>query len=244
MFHSPFEQFEINALIPLNFFFDASITNFTIYLFLTCSVILYFFFLATKRMTLVPNNFQALVEIVYTFILGLILEQTGSRGQRFFPALFAIFSFILVANLLGTTPFGFTITAHIALTLLMSLSFFFAWIIVGLRTLGLQFFRIFLPRGIPTWLMPLLIVIEILSFLIRPLSLAIRLFANMLAGHILLYIIASASIILAQSFIVLGLLPFSFILAFFVLEIGIAFLQAYVFTILLCIYLSDSFNAH
>lgn len=242
---SPFEQFEIVVLKKLQVLdFDFSITNFTIYLLLTFIIITTFLSLATRKMTIVPNHFQAIVELIYSFIFGILLEQTGPKGRIYFPALFTVFSFILVANLLGTTPFGFTITAHIALTLLMSLSFFSAWIIVGLRTLGFKFFHIFLPKGIPAGLMPLLVVIEILSFLIRPLSLAIRLFANMLAGHILLYIIASAAIILAQTFFMLGLLPFAFILAFFVLEIGIAFLQAYVFTILLCIYLSDSFNMH
>jgi F-type H+-transporting ATPase subunit a len=207
-------------------------------------IILFIFSTVINRLKIIPTRNQTIIESVYSFIHDLIIEQTGPSGQIFFPALFSIFTFILIANLLGTTPFGFTITAHIGLTLLMSLSFFSAWIIVGLRTLRLQFFLIFLPRGIPNWLMPLLVVIEILSFLIRPLSLAIRLFANMLAGHILLYIIGSATIVLARSSLLLGLLPFSFILAFFVLEVGIAFLQAYVFAILLCIYLSDSFNSH
>ena len=138
-------------------------------------------------------------------------------------------------------PFAFTITAHISLTLLLALSFFIGWIIQGFLHLNLSFLRIFVPRGIPNWLLPLLVVIEILSFIIRPISLSIRLFANMLAGHILLYILGSATISLG---LIIGVFPFLFILAFFVLELGIAFLQAYVFTILLSIYLADSFKSH
>jgi len=242
---SPFEQFEINVLFPISVFGkDLSITNMTVYLFLTFSVIVLAIHLATRQLKLVPNNWQSFFEMIYTFVLSLILEQAGPKAKIYFPALFTIFMFILMLNLLGLTPFGFTASGHIIVTFTLSLSFFLAWIIIGVKNLKVEFLRIFLPRGIPAWLVPLLVVIEILSFLIRPLSLAIRLFANMLAGHILLFIIATASLVLAKTFILLGFFPFSFILVFFVLEIGIAFLQAYVFTILLCIYLSDSFNAH
>jgi len=238
---NPFEQFEVNILQKLVIMnVDISITNFTIYLLLTVSFIIGFYKTALIQNTLIPNNLQILAESIYNFILSLIIEQAGTKGLRFFPVLFALFNFILFANLLGITRYAFTITAQIILTLLLSLSFFITWIIIGIMTLKLQFLRIFLPRGIPSWLMPLLVIIEILSFLIRPLSLSIRLFANMLAGHILLYIIGSATITLA----LLGFFPFLFILAFLILELGIAFLQAYVFTILLSIYLADSYHSH
>ncbi len=238
---SPFDQFEITVLQKIIILTDLSITNFTVYLLLLSAFILFIYFASISNLTIIPNNFQIIVESVYTFILSLIIEQTGIKGTRFFPVLFTIFNFILFANLLGITPFAFTITAHIALTLLLSLSFFIAWIILGLINLKWSFFRIFLPRGIPAWLMPLLVVIEILSFLIRPLSLSIRLFANMLAGHILLYIIGTAVVNLS---LIIAFLPFVFILAFLILELGIAFLQAYVFTILLSIYLADSYHIH
>lgn len=238
---TPFEQFEVNILQKLVIGnIDISFTNFIIYLLLTVGFIIIFYKIALIQNTLIPNNLQIIAETIYIFILGLIIEQTGAKGLRFFPVLFTIFNFILFANLLGITPFGYTITAQIVLTLLLSLSFFITWIIIGFMTLKLQFFRIFLPRGIPLWLMPLLVIIEVLSFLIRPLSLSIRLFANMLAGHILLYIIGSATITLG----LLGFFPFLFILAFLILELGIAFLQAYVFTILLSIYLADSYHVH
>jgi len=241
MSFSPFDQFEINPLLNLGNF---SITNFSIYLFLTFFIIVFLFRNITTNLRVIPTPFQTMVESLYSFLFNLVIEQAGPKGQRFFPILFSTFIFILIANLLGMTPFGFTITAHISLTFFMSLSFFIAWILVGLIHLKLQFFRIFLPRGIPGWLIPLLVVIEILSFCIRPISLAVRLFANMLAGHILLYILGNATIVLSNSFIILGVFPFGFIFAFFILELGIAFLQAYVFTILLAIYLSDSFNQH
>lgn len=238
---SPFTQFEINLLQKIEFFLDFSVTNFTIYLSIVSIILCVLYNTGTQHLTLVPNNFQILFESLYKFILGLLFEQTGVKGLRFFPLLFVVFSFIFMANIIGLFPFAFTITAHIALTFLLALSFFTAWIIQGLITLKLSFFNIFLPRGIPVWLMPLLVVIEILSFLIRPLSLSIRLFANMLAGHILLYILGSATLTLGM---LINFFPFLFIIAFLFLELGIAFLQAYVFTILLSIYLADAYKSH
>lgn len=239
---SPFSQFEISLIQKITIFgIDLSLTNFTITLALVVLLIAFFYLISTKQAKVIPTNSQLIVETLYTFVLNLIIEQSGVKATRFFPILFTCFNFILFSNLIGLTPWSFTITAHIALTILLSLSFFIGWIIQGLINLKLTFFRIFLPRGIPNWLAPLLIVIEILSFLIRPLSLSIRLFANMLAGHILLYILGSATLILG---ILPALASFSFILAFLVLELGIALLQAYVFTILLCIYLSDSYKSH
>lgn len=240
---SPFEQFEINVLLPLNFYYDFSITNFVIYLLLTAIIIIMFFFLTGYQTTLVPNSFQLIAEALYRFLYDIIVGQVGKKGQIYFPSILTVFVLILTANLLGLTPFGFTITAHISFTLLMSLSFFLAWILIAFKNLGLKFFNIFVPSGIPMWLLPLLVLIEILSFLIRPLSLAIRLFANMLAGHILLYIISSGTIALS-SILLISVLPIICIIAFFILEIGICFLQAYVFTILLCIYLKDAVLEH
>jgi ATP synthase subunit 6 len=237
--YSPFTQFEINViqkiLVP-----SLSISTFTIYLVIVAIIISFLYTQSLNFLKLVPTNLQIVLEKTYGFILSIVVEQTGSRGLKFFPILFVLFNFILISNLVGLMPFGFTITAHIALTLFLSLSFFIGWIIQGLQFLGFKFFNIFLPKNIPLWLLPLLCVIEILSFLIRPLSLSIRLFANMLAGHISLYILGSATLVLG----IFSFLPFFFIIAFFILEAGIAFLQAYVFTILLAIYLADSFKAH
>ena len=245
MFFSPFGQFEITVLFQLLIKnIDLSITNLILSMSLVFSICLIFFSVITRNLKFVPHRWQSLLEIFYLFILNLLIEQAGIIARLYYPALFSVFFFILVTNLLGLTPFGFTPTGHIVVTLFMSLSFFFAWVILGLKTLKLKFFKIFLPSGIPAWLAPLLVLIEILSFLLRPLSLAIRLFANMLAGHILLFIIASAFFVAMNFFFLFAITPVIFVVAFFLLEIGIAFLQAYVFTILLCIYLSDSFNVH
>jgi len=236
---SPFTQFEVNILqkILVPWF---SISIFTIYISIVALIIAFLYNQSLTILKIIPNNFQLILEKTYNFVISIIIEQTGSRGLKFFPVLFVLFNFILISNLVGLMPFSFTVTAHIAFTLFLSLSFFIGWIIQGFQHLGFKFLNIFLPQNIPMWLLPLLCVIEILSFLIRPLSLSIRLFANMLAGHILLYILGSATLVLG----VFGLLPFLFIVAFFILEVGIAFLQAYVFTILLAIYLADSFKAH
>ncbi len=179
----------------------------------------------------------------YTFVLSMIIEQAGTkRAKVFLPFFLILFLFILFSNLIGLTPYAFTVTSHIAVTFFLSLSFFIGWIILALRNLGLSFLKIFLPSGIPNWLAPLLVVIELLSFLLRPISLAVRLFANMLAGHILLFIIASAALFLTKFTFILSSFPFLFILAFMVLEVGIALLQSYVFVILLAIYLHDSYG--
>jgi F-type H+-transporting ATPase subunit a len=160
MLLSPFTQFEINLLKKIQFLVDLSITNFTIYLLVVSFVLCFFFYNGTQRLTLIPNNFQIIFENLYTFILNILLEQTGVKGQRFFPLLFVIFSFIFTSNIIGLFPFSFTITAHIALTFLLALSFFSAWIIQGFITLKWSFFNIFLPKGIPGWLMPLLMLLK------------------------------------------------------------------------------------
>jgi ATP synthase subunit 6 len=245
MTYSPFEQFEITVLFPVIIEkIDISITNMTLSIATSIGVSLGVMLLVSYNLMYVPNRWQSLIEIFYSFLLNLVIDQAGIKARVYYPALFGIFWFILITNLLGLTPFGFTPTGHLIVTLFLSFSFFCAWIIVGFKTQKLGFFKIFLPSNIPIWLAPLLILIEVLSFLLRPLSLAIRLFANMLAGHILLVIIASSCFIAIKVCFLLSILPIIFVLAFFLLEIGIAFLQAYVFTILLSIYLSDSLNAH
>jgi F-type H+-transporting ATPase subunit a len=237
---SPFEQFELSLILPLEVSrnISISITNIIIYLLFVVIVVLSVCFFSTYETKLIPNKWQNFLEMIYQFVLGLIVEQSGQKGKVLFPFIFVTFLFILTSNLIGLTPFGFTVTSHLSVTFYLALSFFLSWIIIGVKNHGLGFLRIFLPSGIPLWLAPLLVVIEILSFLLRPISLSVRLFANMLAGHILLYIIASATLFMG----ILFFLPFSFILMFMILEIGIAFLQSYVFTILLTIYLKDSYE--
>lgn len=242
---SPFEQFELNIFYPIfgsNVYnsFDISITNTTITLIFAVSMILLLLSLSTYNAKVLPTRWQSVVELIYKFVQTLIKEQAGNKGQPYFPLIFTVFLFILFLNLIGLFPYGFTVTAQMAVTFTMALSFFIGLTIIGFKIQGISFLKLFVPSGIPAWLLPLLVVIEVMSYSLRPLSLAIRLFANMLAGHVLLHIIAGAAVVALTKTILLAFLPWAFITAFMVLEIGIAFLQAYVFSILLCIYLHDS----
>ena len=245
--NSPFEQFELNVFFPIfakNANFDISITNTTITMFFAITLIVLLLVLFIYNAKILPSRWQSLVELIYDFIQTLIKEQTGARGQPYFPLIFTVFLFILFLNLIGLMPYGFTVTAQVAITFTMSLSFFIGLTIIGFKEQGISFLKLFVPSGIPMWLLPLLVVIEIMSYSLRPLSLAIRLFANMLAGHVLLHIIAGAALVALSKSILLAFVPWAFITAFMVLELGIAFLQAYVFSILLCIYLHDSIYGH
>jgi len=240
---SPFEQFEISVVLPLyTDKFDFSITNASIYILFTIGIISLLSFIAIFPQKNLSTSWQAFFESLVKFIANMVVEQAGREAKIQFPFIYTTFCFILTINFLGLVPYGFTLSGHASVTLWFSLSFFFAYIILGFKKFGLTFLKLFLPEGIPTWLIPLLVLIELLSFFIRPLSLAIRLFANMLAGHVLLNIIASACLIAFRLFPLLILFPYTFLIAFMVLEIGIAFLQAYVFTILLTIYLRDSYS--
>jgi len=191
-----------------------------------------------------PNNWLLALEGGYQLVFTLVKEQTGKKGYPFFPQLVTIFIIILSLNLLGLTPFGFTVTSHVIITFSLALSYFIAWVIIGIKELGQQFLRVFCPRNMPLWLIPLLVCVEFLSFALRPISLGVRLFANMLAGHILLHILAGAFLYLLNTFILLAIPAYAIVTAIGVLELGIAFLQAYIYTVLLCIYLKDSLFAH
>ncbi len=249
MIYSPFEQFELNIyslkiLYFKNIGIDLSITNLTITLLFVITILIGFLGLIIYDAKICPNRWQVILEIIYKFIQGLIKEQIGNKGINYFPLIFTVFLSILSLNLIGLLPFSFTVTAQIAITFTLALSFFIGLILIGFNEQKISFLKIFVPSGIPNWLLPLLVVIEIMSFFLRPLSLSIRLFANMLAGHVLLHIIAGAVIVALATSFLLAILPWFFIIVFLVLEIGIGFLQAYVFSILLCIYLHDSIYGH
>jgi F-type H+-transporting ATPase subunit a len=247
--NSPFEQFELNTfslsiLYLKNIGIDISITNLTITLLFVIFVLINLISLFLYNARILPSRWQSIIELVYKFVQSLIKEQIGSKGQQYFPLIFIVFILILSLNLIGLLPFSFTVTAQIAITFSLALSFFIGLILIGFKEQGISFLKIFVPSGIPNWLLPLLVLIEIMSFFLRPLSLSIRLFANMLAGHVLLHIIAGAVIIALFKNILISFIPWLFIIVFLVLELGIAFLQAYVFSILLCIYLHDSIYGH
>jgi F-type H+-transporting ATPase subunit a len=194
----------------------------------------------------VPGRVQSLVELTYEFVADTVRSTAGNEGMRFFPLVFSLFTFVLVLNLLGLIPGFFTVTSHIAVTGALAVLVILVVIIYGIYKNGLKFFKLFFPSGVPLFIMPLITLIEILSFLSRPLSLSVRLFANMLAGHITLKVFASFIGLLATSLGVAGwllsILPFGMLIALTALELLVAFLQAYVFTILTCLYLNDAIH--
>jgi F-type H+-transporting ATPase subunit a len=242
---SPLEQFEIIVLKPYFFqsLFESSFTNSSLFLlFATVSIFAIFFF-ALFLPQLIPHRFQLLAESSFVFITNVVKQQAGPKALRYLPLFYAIFLIILFSNLVGLLPFAFTPTSHIAFTLTIALSCNIALIIIGFYENGKEFLQLFVPKGGPAWLIPLIVVIEFLSYLLRTLSLSIRLFANMMAGHTLLHILSSfITGFLKSGYLLVSIFPFLLVVAVIVLELGIAFLQAYVFIILLSIYLNDSFH--
>ena len=191
-----------------------------------------------SRASIVPGRWQSMVEIVYEFIAQMLYEAAGPEARRFFPFVFSLFMFILFANLAGMIPGAFTITSHIIVTFGFAALVFVGVTVLGFINNGFGFLRLFLPSGVPLALAPLLIVIEFISYLTRPLSLSVRLFANMMAGHTILKVIAGFVVPLG----LFGIFPLLFVVALTGLEIVIALLQAYVFAMLTCIYLNDAYH--
>lgn len=249
MIHTPLEQFTISSIIPFHIGnYYLSFTNSSLYIFLAIGTAgLLFHFVTEKGGYLVPNRWQSLVEMIYEFVRSLIQEQIGAKGRKYFPIVFTLFVFLLFTNLIGMIPYSFTATSHLAVTFGLSLSLFIAVTIIGFQIHGLHFFSFFLPKGAPLVLAPLLVVLELISYSFRAVSLGVRLFANMMAGHTLVKILSGfAWTMLSVGGIlsVASVLPFAVVFALIGLEIGVAALQAYVFTILICIYLNDAINLH
>ena len=203
---------------------------------------------ATAKRSLVPSRLQSAAELSYEFVASTIRSTTGAEGMKFFPFVFSIFMFVLTLNMLGLIPYAFTVTSHIIITAALAITVFLTVLIYGLWRHGLHFFNLFVPKGVPVYILPLIVGIEILSFLSRPISHSVRLFANMLAGHITLKVFAGFIILLGGSLGAIGwagsVLPFAMVVVLFALETLVAFLQAYVFVILSCIYLNDAVNLH
>lgn len=252
---SPLEQFEIIPLIPMkigNLYF--SFTNSSLFMLLTLSLVLLLVYFVTKKGggNLVPNAWQSLVELIYDFVLNLVNEQIGGLSgnvkQKFFPCILVTFTFLLFCNLQGMIPYSFTVTSHFLITLGLSFSIFIGITIVGFQKNGLHFLSFLLPAGVPLPLAPFLVLLELISYCFRALSLGIRLFANMMAGHSLVKILSGfAWTMLCMNdllYFIGDLGPLFIVLALTGLELGVAILQAYVFTILICIYLNDAINLH
>ena len=256
-FFSPLEQFEIVPFINFKIhsstfgFFDFSITNqtFVIFLVIILSIFFYLSLLNPKTFSLyiIPTRFQVFIELLYKIIFTIVTSNVGKEGQTYFPLIFAIFFYILSFNLIGLIPYSFTITSHIIVTLAMSLFFFIGINLISIKKHGLKFFAVFLPSGVTSTLGLLLVPIEIISFVVKPFSLAIRLFANMMAGHALLKIIAGFawSLMGCNGLLFLAhLVPFLVLIPLMGLECVVAVIQAFVFTTLCTIYLNDSLNIH
>jgi len=239
--HSPLAQFEIKQLIPMEFgSVDASFTNSSLMMVLTVLGISAFLVLGIRKHAHVPGRWQSMAELSYIFISNLMKDTVGSEGRAYFPFIFTVFMFVLFGNLLGMVPYSFTFTSHIVVTFTMALFVFIGVTLIALAKHKLHFFTFFMPPGVPMYMAPLLIPIEIISYLSRPISLSVRLFANMLAGHTLLKVFAGFVVSLG----IAGIAPLVFVVALTGLEFVIAFLQAYVFAILTCLYLNDALHLH
>ncbi|WP_173931015.1 F0F1 ATP synthase subunit A [Chelativorans sp. Marseille-P2723] len=242
----PIEQFQISNWIPIEIGgLDFSFSNASAFMVVTAVSASAFLYLTTSSRGLVPGRLQSISEMTYEFIASMLREAAGSKGMRFFPLVFSLFVFILVANLLGVFPYFFTVTSHIIVTFALALLVVGTVIIYGFYKHGFGFLKLFVPEGVPGALVPLVVAIEIVSFLSRPVSLSVRLFANMLAGHITLKVFAGFVTTLS-AFGLAGaagaVLPLAMTIAITALEVLVAFLQAYVFAVLTCMYLNDAVN--
>jgi F-type H+-transporting ATPase subunit a len=244
--HSPLDQFKIEPIMPMQLGgYDISFTNSTLFMLLTIISVTAFLVLGMRKKAMIPGRWQSLSEMSYEFVGGLIKENIGSEGRKFFPFIFTLFMFILFCNLLGMMPYSFTVTSHIAVTFALAMIVFITVIAVGVARHGFHFLHLFIPAGVPTWLAFIIFPIEVMSFLARPISLSVRLAAAMTAGHVLLKVIAGFVVTLGAGFYVIGgVIPFIFIVFLIGLEIFIAFLQAYIFSMLTTIYLNDAINLH
>ena len=218
---------------------DISFTNASLFMMISALAIISLFFAGTKRKTIVPTKIQLLTEISYTLVSKMISDTAGSKAKPYFPFVFSLFMFVLFCNMLGMLPYSFTVTSHIIVTFALAAVIFVGVTIIGFVNHGIKYLKLFIPSGVPLFLLPLIVIIEIISYLSRPVSLSVRLFANMMAGHTMLKVFGGFVISLG---IIGGWLPLSFTVALTGLEILIAFLQAYVFAILTCIYLNDALN--
>ncbi|MDD9909338.1 MAG: F0F1 ATP synthase subunit A [Ahrensia sp.] len=247
MANDPISQFQISKILPLEVGgIDISFTNSSLFMVATVGVSAAFLILTTSGRGLVPGRLQSVSEMCYEFVADLLRESAGSEGMKFFPLVFSLFVFILVANLFGMFPYFFTVTSHIIVTAALAMLVMSVVVFYGFYKNGLGFLKLFVPSGVPGVLVPLIVLIEVMSFLSRPISLSVRLFANMLAGHITLKVFAGFIIMLTGALgvggAIVSILPLAFTIALTALEFLVSFLQAYVFAILTCMYLNDAIH--
>ncbi len=240
---NPMEQFNVHKIGPEIKLgnIDLSFTNSSMFMLISAFAVCVILSLGTKDKKIVPNKFQLISELIYNFVAKMISDTAGSKAKPFFPFIFSLFMFVLLCNMIGMLPYSFTVTSHIIVTMVMALFIFIAVTIVGFYKHGIKYLTLFVPKGVPIILLPLITVIEIISYLSRPISLSVRLFANMMAGHTMLKVFGGFVVSLG---VLGGWIPLGFSVALTGLEILVAFLQAYVFSILTCIYLNDALNLH
>lgn len=244
--HSPLEQFEIQNIVDLQVAgIDASFTNSSLFMVLVTLLLTLFTVSSTRSGALIPGRGQAVLEMAYEFIAGMVRDTAGRDAKPFFPFVFTLFMFVLGSNVMGMIPGSFTVTSHITVTFALAALVFLTVTLLGFAKNGLGFLKLFAPSGVPVALLPLIILIELVSYMSRPISLSVRLFANMLAGHIMLKVFAGFIISLGSLGLVgmaAAVMPFTLNIVLTGLEFLVAFLQAYVFAILTCVYLHDALH--
>ena len=245
---SPIEQFVVKPIAPLELSgIDISFTNSALWMVLSAALSIVLLTLTTRKAAMVPGRGQMFAEMLYEFVSKMVNENIGKDGRQYFPLIFTIFMFILMGNILGLFPHSFTFTSHLVVTGVLALMVFFMTIGFGIYNHGMKFFTLFIPSGAPWWLMPIIVPIEIISFFVRPVTLSVRLFANMMAGHIILKVVVSFAIAAAGmgiAWATLGIFPVLINTGLMMFELLVAAIQAYVFAILSCVYLKDSVELH
>lgn len=238
----PIHQFALTEIVPLG---DFSFTNSSLFMVLTTGLIGAYLILSTQKRALVPNRVQLVSEMLYEFVANMVSDSAGKAGMKFFPFVFSLFMFVLVANLFGMVPFFFTVTSHIIVTFALAMLVFVVVVVYGFWKNGFGFLKLFVPSGVPMYILPLVAVIEVISFLSRPISLSVRLFANILAGHITLKVFAGFVVSMGGLGFLgwLGaLLPLTLTVGITALEFLVAVLQAYVFALLTSMYINDAIH--
>jgi len=238
---NPMKQFEIERYVVLDLFgVDVSFTNSSLFMVASVVVVVGFLTFAMSQRLLVPSRMQSIAELTYEFIAGLLRENVGKEGIKYLPFVFSLFTFVLACNMLGLLPYSFTVTSHIAVTFALALLVFVVITLIGFARHGFGYLKLFVPAGVPTVLLIVIVPIEIVSYLFRPISLSVRLFANMMAGHIMLKVFAGFIVSMG----IFGFIPLAATVAFTALEVMVAFLQAFIFSVLTCVYLNDAVNMH
>lgn len=241
--HSPLAQFEITPIfkLPELLGYDIAFTNSSLFMVIAVAAIWLFFALSMRKATLIPSRMQSVAESTYSFVANTVRENAGHGSEKFFPLVFSLFLFVLFANLIGMLPYAFTVTSHVVITFALAILVFFAVTLVAIFKHGpLKFLASFLPEGTPWWMAPMMYFIELFSYLARPVSLSVRLAANMIAGHTMLKVIAGFVVMLGAA----GIAPMALLVVLTGFEVFIAILQAYIFTVLTCVYLNSALHLH